>query len=120
MLHLHIPPHCCFLPQGAYAPCIQMGKQLITYENDVSSITAAITKAAQAIIVKYNASAVNGLTGTLTTSQVNKIASYLTSTANAASTEIGLKTQTGEQGRRQGPSASPNERQSWNNFMVSE
>lgn len=73
-----------------------MGKQIISYENDVTTLTNAIVSGATAIIKKYNASAIAGMTGPLTAAQINSYATYLASTGSSASTEIGLKTQTGE------------------------
>lgn len=56
--------------QGAYAPCIQMGQQIIAYENEVTSLTTSMIKGANAVLAKYNQSAIANLTGPLTGAQV--------------------------------------------------
>jgi len=79
---------------GAYAPCIQMGQQIIRYEDAVTNLTATIARGASTILTRYNATAIAGKSGSLTGAEIAKLASYLTKVSSAATTEIGLKTMT--------------------------
>ena len=81
---------------GAYAPCIQMGKVIMQYENQITALTSALSTATNAVVTKYNASAIAGKSGPLTASQVKSFAAYLTSASSTAVAEIGTKIQTGE------------------------
>ena len=47
-----------------------MGKQIIQYEDDVTALTTTMYKAANALLAKYNQSAINGIAGPLTGAQV--------------------------------------------------
>ena len=81
---------------GAYAPCIQMGKVIMQYENQVTALTSALATATNAVVTKYNASAIAGTSGPLSANTVKSYAAYLTSASTTAVAEIGTKIQTGQ------------------------
>ena len=81
---------------GAYAPCIQMGKVIMQYENQITALTSALSTATNAVVTKYNASAIAGKSGPLTANQIKSYASYLSSASTTAVAEIGTKIQTGK------------------------
>jgi hypothetical protein len=73
-----------------------MGQVIMKYENDVAALTVALSSASQTITKQYNASAIAGLSGSLTSSKVNAAVSYLAAASTAVTAEIGTKVQTGQ------------------------
>ena len=83
--------------QGAYAPCIQMGKQIIQYEDKTASLALTMINKMNTIIKALNSSAIAGSTY-LTPSDIKYLSGNLTALAASNTNEVSLKVQTGEGG----------------------